>query len=57
MRSPLGAWGSAIGLAVVLAAIAKTWWDSEVNLISGIALLVSLTLAYAAIKYSRKQNG
>jgi amino acid transporter, AAT family len=53
MRSPLGKWGSVIGLAVVLAAVAKTWWDSQVNLISGAALLVGLTLAYAAIKYSR----
>jgi amino acid transporter, AAT family len=56
MRSPLGEWGSVIGLVVVLAAVAKTWWDSQVNLISGAALLVGLTLAYAAIKYSRKQS-
>jgi len=54
MRSPLGGWGSLIGLAVVLAAVAKTWWDSRVNLISGAALLVGLTAAYAAIKYSRR---
>jgi len=53
MRSPLGGWGSVIGLVVVLAAVAKTWWDSQVNLISGLALLVGLTVAYAAIKYSR----
>ena len=54
VRSPLGPWGSVIGLVVVLAAIAKTWWDSEVNLISGVALLVGLTVAYATIKYSRR---
>lgn len=53
-RSPLGAWGSVIGLAVVLAAIAKTWWDSRVNLMTGLALLIGLTLAYAAIKRWRK---
>jgi L-asparagine transporter-like permease len=53
MRSPLGGWGSVIGLVVVLASVAKTWWDSRVNLISGVALLVGLTVAYAAIKYSR----
>ena len=53
MRSPLGGWGSVIGLLVVLASVAKTWWDSQVNLISGIALLAGLTVAYAAIKYSR----
>lgn len=56
MRSPLGGWGSVIGLVVVLAAVAKTWWDSQVNLISGVALLVGLTVAYAAIKYSRSQS-
>jgi len=56
MRSPLGGWGSVIGLVVVLAAVAKTWWDSKVNLISGAALLIGLTLAYAAIKYSRRQS-
>ena len=53
MRSPLGGWGSRIGLAVVLAAVAKTWWDSQVNLISGAALLVCRTAAYAAITYAR----
>ena len=53
MRSPLGGWGSVIGLVVVLASVAKTWWDSQVNLISGVALLTGLTVAYAAIKYSR----
>ena len=56
MRSPLGGWGSVIGLVVVLASVAKTWWDSQVNLISGVALLAGLTVAYAAIKYSRRQS-
>ena len=56
MRSPLGGWGSVIGLVVVLAAVAKTWWDSQVNLISGVELLVGLTVAYAAIKYSRSSS-
>jgi hypothetical protein len=56
MRSPLGGWGSVIGLVVVLASVAKTWWDSRVNLISGVALLVGLTVAYAAIKCSRRQS-
>lgn len=56
MRSPLGGWGSVIGLVVVLASVAKTWWDSQVNLISGVALLVGLTVAYAAIKHSRRQS-
>src|SRR5580704_5742279 len=34
MRSPLGAWGSIVGLALVIAAVLKTWWDSRVSLVS-----------------------
>ena len=45
-RSPLGKWGSVIGLAVVLAAIAKTWWDSRINLIAGLTFLMALTIVY-----------
>jgi amino acid transporter, AAT family len=54
MHSPLGAWGSALGLTLVTAAVLKTWWDSRVNLISGLAYLVVLTIAYLLIKPSRK---
>jgi len=53
-RSPLGAWGSMIGLAVVLLSVGKTWWDSRVNLITGLALLIGFTAAYIAIKRWRK---
>ncbi|MGA3196008.1 MAG: amino acid permease [Terriglobales bacterium] len=52
-RSPLGKWGSVIGLTVVLASVAKTWFDSRVNLISGLTLLLGLTISYAVIKKSR----
>ena len=45
-RSPLGQWGSIIGLAVVLASIAKTWWDSQINLIAGVTFLIALTVLY-----------
>ncbi|HEY8852941.1 MAG TPA: hypothetical protein VIM36_12210, partial [Gemmatimonadaceae bacterium] len=51
-----GQWGSALGLAVVLLSVGKTWWDSRVNLISGLALLVGLTAAYAAIKHWRRDR-
>jgi L-asparagine transporter-like permease len=57
MRSPLGGWGSAFGFAVLAAAVLKTWWDSRVNLWSGFALLVVLTLAYFLIKSHRKPLG
>jgi AAT family amino acid transporter len=46
MRSPLGAWGSVLGLTLVTAAILKTWWDSRVSLISGVSTLLLLTVAY-----------
>jgi len=35
-RSPLGKWGSILGLVVVLASTVKTWWDSRINLIAGL---------------------
>ena len=50
MRSPLGAWGSALGLTLVTAAILKTWWDSRVSLLSGLSTLLILTVAYMFLK-------
>jgi amino acid transporter, AAT family len=52
MRAPLGAWGSAIGLTLVTAAILKTWWDSRVSLLSGLATLLLLTVAYMFLRTS-----
>jgi amino acid transporter, AAT family len=49
-RSPLGKWGSIIGLPVVVAAVAKTWWDSRINLIAGITLLAGLTFLYFLLR-------
>jgi amino acid transporter, AAT family len=50
MRSPLGAWGSAVGLTLVTAAILKTWWDSRVSLLSGVFTLLILTVAYGFLR-------
>ena len=50
MRSPVGAWGSILGLALVTAAILKTWWDSRVSLISGVSSLLLLTIAYTFVR-------
>ncbi|MGA8493023.1 MAG: amino acid permease [Terriglobales bacterium] len=50
MRSPLGAWGSILGLALVTAAILKTWWDSRVSLLSGVTTLLILSAAYAFLR-------
>ncbi len=54
MRSPLGAWGSVLGLTLVTAAILKTWWDSRVSLISGVSTLLILTAAYIFLKSGSK---
>jgi len=50
MRSPLGSWGSALGLMLVAAAVLKTWWDSRVSLLSGLSTLLILTIAYAILE-------
>jgi AAT family amino acid transporter len=49
-HSPLGKWGSVVGLAVVLSAIAKTWADSRINLVSGLTFIVLLTMLYFALR-------
>ncbi len=54
-RSPLGKWGSVVGLIVVVAAIGKTWFDSRVNLISGVTFLIGLSVAYAVIRRSTRR--
>jgi L-asparagine transporter-like permease len=55
-RSPLGKWGSVIGLIVVLASVGKTWWDSRVNLISGVTFLIALTILYFLLRGNPKQD-
>jgi L-asparagine transporter-like permease len=56
MRSPLGSFGSAIGLVVVVATIAKGWWDSPINLVSGTLYLVVLSIAYYFLKAQRARS-
>jgi L-asparagine transporter-like permease len=53
LRSPMKGWGSVIGLTVVTAVVLKGWWDSRVNLISGVLYLVLLTAAYFLIRKTR----
>jgi amino acid transporter, AAT family len=50
MRSPLGVWGSMVGLTLVIAAVLKTWWDSRVSLLSGASTLLLLTVAYVFLR-------
>jgi L-asparagine transporter-like permease len=56
-RSPLGKWGSVVGLVVVLVSIAKTWWDSRINLIAGLTFLIALTVLYFLLRPSVAQAG
>jgi len=56
MRSPLGAWGSALGLTLVTAAILKTWWDSRVSLISGVSTLLFLSVAYVLLRSGKMRT-
>jgi len=55
-RSPLGKWGSIIGLAVVVASIGKTWWDSRINLVAGLTFLVALTVLYFLLRRNATQT-
>jgi AAT family amino acid transporter len=50
MRSPLGIWGSVLGFTLVTAATLKTWWDSQVSLLSGMSTLLLLTAAYLFLR-------
>lgn len=56
-RSPLGKWGSIVGLAVVLMSVAKTWWDSRVNLAAGMVFLLGLTVLYYFIRPNQMNEG
>ena len=54
LRSPLGGLGSTLGFTVICAVILKGWWDSRVNLISGVLYLLLLTVAWWLIKRTRR---
>jgi L-asparagine transporter-like permease len=53
MRSPLGAWGSALGFVLIIIAILETGWHSHLTLISGAVYVVVLTGAYFLVKKNR----
>ena len=50
LRSPLGIWGSVLGLVLVSAALVQTWLTPRMNLWSGLALLAILTLAFLVLR-------
>ena len=55
LRSPLGLWGSVVGLALIVLTILKGWWDSRINFISGVGYLILLSVGYWFLKKSRKR--
>jgi AAT family amino acid transporter len=56
LRSPLRGWGSMIGFTVICGVILKGWYDSGVNLISGVMYLLLLTAVWWVIKRQRRRS-
>jgi L-asparagine transporter-like permease len=56
MRSPLGAWGSALGFALVILAILLTGLKAHLTLVSGAVYMVILTAAYWLMKKARSER-
>jgi len=56
MHSPLKGWGSVAGLAVVCAVVLKGWYDSRVNFLSGVGLLLALTILYFVLRPRPLEN-
>lgn len=50
MRSPLGAWGSMLGFALIVFAFLEMAWASHLTAISGMAYIVILSAAYFLLK-------
>jgi AAT family amino acid transporter len=50
LRSPLGAWGSALGFVLIIVAVLETGWQSHLTLISGAIYVVGLTGVYFLLK-------
>ena len=55
-RSPLGTTGSRIGLTLIVLVILKTWWDSRIVFVSGVAYLLVLNAAYLFLRRSRRDR-
>lgn len=54
MRSRVGAWGSILGFACVMAAVLNTWRTSRVSMLSGLSYLILLSVAYLLLQRTRK---
>ncbi|HEY6769220.1 MAG TPA: amino acid permease [Candidatus Sulfotelmatobacter sp.] len=53
LRSPLGGWGSPIGMVLVTAALIETWLNPRVNLYSGMACLGAVSIAFVLVRRTR----
>ncbi len=56
IRSPLGAWGSALGFVLVIVCILEAGVKSHLTLISGAIYIVILTVAYHFLKKNRRES-
>ena len=56
LRSPLGVWGSIIGLVCVIGALLQTWLYPLINLASGLACVALLTIAYFVLRSGRRKR-
>ena len=54
LRSPLGRWGSIIGVIMVTVALIQTWLDPIMNLWSGLTCFTVLVVTYLLVKPHRK---
>lgn len=50
LRSPIGAWGSAIGITLIVVAFVETGWKSHLTAISGALYIFVLSVAYVVLK-------
>ena len=50
LRSPLGAWGSALGFLLLIVAILESGWTSHLTLVSGAIYVLGLSAAYLFLK-------
>jgi L-asparagine transporter-like permease len=54
LRSPLGAWGSVLGLIGITVALIQTWLYPIVNLYSAVGCIGVLVVAYMVARAKRK---
>jgi L-asparagine transporter-like permease len=56
MRSPLGIWGSIVGVILASATVLHTFFATRINAIGGTIFFASLTAAYIYLKRRRQAN-